>query len=65
MPNKNPCYKCEKHKLGCRTDCQEWQEYEKNRFAYYERHKKELMAYLDVNQYTTDAIGRMKRGRKR
>lgn len=28
---KAPCKDCPRHQLGCRTDCPEWQQYEKDR----------------------------------
>lgn len=65
MQNKNPCFNCEKRKVGCRTACEEWQKYETERFKEYKQRERKMLEFMDLNEYITDAVGRMKRGKKK
>lgn len=46
MPKPNaPCKDCQRRQVGCRTDCTEWQQYEKEKAVYsgevFEKYKRE------------------------
>lgn len=50
---------------GRHAYCPEWAKYDKKKFADYEEAEKKRLAEMDVNDYVTESIGRMKRGRKK
>ena len=65
---QSPCYECPRHKLGCRTDCEEWAEFEAEvaawREARQEHYKKGVTeAYVSHQRRRYKAM--MLRNRKR
>lgn len=43
MQLESPCYKCPRHKFGCRTDCEDWKEFET---ANKERYAEKVKTYM-------------------
>ena len=68
MQNKNPCWPhCEDEtpQKTCRATCKRWKIYEAEKFEEYKQRERKILEIMDLNEYTSDAIGRMKRGKKK
>lgn len=56
---KPPCpYPCEKRKVGCRSTCKEWIEYEADHFAWLKEKEEARRANEDVVMYQKDAFAK-------
>lgn len=65
---KHPCpYPCHKRKVGCRSTCDDWIDYEKDHFDWLAEKEKEIKAAEDVAMYKRDSCSKsskQKRSRK-
>ena len=67
---KAPCFKngkdCTKRKVGCRKDCEEWQQYEKRKAEYKEQLRSIYNTVHDADRVIIDRHNRyhsMKKGK--
>ena len=69
MPRLNaPCEKngvdCPKRVVGCRTDCPEWQRYEKAKAEQYQRNRERIAAAKLYSGYCYDGFTKTLRRKK-
>lgn len=65
---KAPCFKdgkdCTKRKLGCRKDCEEWQQYEKQQAEYREQIRSTRKTEFDANRVMVEHRNKYYKNRK-
>lgn len=68
---KPPCFDestrtdCPKRKVSCRSECEEWQQYERDRMIFYKEHKldSERRAMKTLSQKTMRTFYKIRNGR--
>lgn len=63
---KHPCPRvCPKRKVGCRTECEAWQKYEKEYKEFMTEKKEQYERSNELTQFRADMVDKSRRERRR